>query len=79
MCQELTQYLLLVNYTSKEEKQTNSQTKRSGLWVPEADVGGEGKLDEGSQKGQTSNYRVKKYYECDAQHDKIINTSLHYK
>ena len=74
-----TNIAMLLNYTSKEEKQANSQKKRSGLWLPEADVGGEGKLDEGSQKAQTSSYKVSKYQQCDVQHAKIINTSLHYK
>ena len=47
---------LQVNYTSKISKQTNSQKKRS----EEAGVWG-GELDEGSQKVQTSSYKMNNY------------------
>ena len=43
-CVPGTNIVLLANYTSKEEKQTNSQKKRSGMWLPEADVGGGGQI-----------------------------------
>lgn len=40
---------------------SNSQKKRPDLWL--ADMGvGEGELDEGSQKAQTSSYGINKYY-----------------
>lgn len=35
-----------------ENKQKNSQKKRSGLWLSEVESMGEGKLDEGSTKGK---------------------------
>lgn len=54
------------------DKEIWSVGTRSRRW-------GGGKLDEGSQKDRLLIIEVKKYYECDAQHDKIINISLHYK
>ena len=68
-CVPGTNAMLQVNHTSKKE--TNSQKKRSNLWLPE--VGGErgkGELDEGGQKVQTYGYRITKYQECNVQHDK---------
>ena len=38
-CVPGTNIVLQVNYTSKTNKQTNSQKKRSDLWLPEAGVG----------------------------------------
>ena len=31
---------------------------------------GEGELDEGGQKVQTSSYKINKHYGCNVQHDK---------
>ena len=39
-CAPGTNIVLQVNYTSKTNKQTNSQKKRSDLWLPEAEGGG---------------------------------------
>ena len=41
--------------------QTNSYKKRSDLWLPEVGTEREGELDEGSQKVQTSSYKINKY------------------
>ena len=72
-CVTGTNIVLQVNYTSKTNKQTNKQTnlekKRSDLRFPKARGGG-GELDEGGQKGQTSSYKISKYYGCNVQHDK---------
>ena len=40
--------------------------------------GGGGELDEGSQKVQTSSYKINKYERCNIQRDKD-NTAVHYK
>ena len=57
------------SYTSKTNRQTNSEkeirfvvTKGMGL--------GEGELEEGGQKVQTSSYKINKYWGCNVQHDK---------
>lgn len=50
---------------------------RLDLWLPEA--GEREGLDEGSQKFQTSRYKINKYQGYKVQHDKIINTAVHYK
>ena len=56
-----TNIVLQVNYTSKTNK-TNKLIgkKRSDLWLQRQGVG-EGELDEGSKKGQTSNLKINKY------------------
>ena len=66
-CVPGTNIVLQVYYTPKT-KQTNSQKKRSDLWLPEAG-GGQGELDEGGQKVQTSSYKINTYQGCNVQHD----------
>ena len=56
----VTNIVLQVNYTTKTNKQ-NSQKKRSDSWLPEVGGMGEGELDEGGQKLQTSSYKINKY------------------
>ena len=41
-------------------------------------MGGEGGLDGGGQKVQTSSYKTNKYQRCDVQHEKHINAPVHY-
>ena len=50
-------------------KQTNSQKKRSDLWLPEIRGWGGRVLDEDRQKVKTSNYKIKKHYGCNIQRD----------
>ena len=59
-----TNIVLKVNYTLKTNKQTNSQRKRSDLWLPWAEEWGERELDEGSQKVQIPSYKINKYQRC---------------
>ena len=68
-CGPGTNIVLQVNYTSKTNKKTNSQQKRSDLWSPEWGIG-KGELDEDSQKVQTSGYKINKSQGCNVQHDK---------
>ena len=54
-----------------ENKQTNKLIeKRSHLQLPEAGGYMKGELDGGSQKVQTSSYKINKSQGCNGQHDK---------
>ena len=66
-CVTGTNIVLQVNYTSKTRKQTNSQKKRSDLWLPA--VGGGYNPEEGGHKGQTSGFMTNKYQGYNVQHD----------
>ena len=61
-------FYLQVNYTSKTNKQT--YRKRDQICGYQRRGLGEGELDEGNQKVQTSNYKTSKQQGCDVQHDK---------
>ena len=51
-----------------EPKKTNKLTETDDLWLPEVEGWGEGELEEGGQKVQTSSYKINKYYGCNVQH-----------
>ena len=68
-CVTGTTIMLYINYTLKSTKQTNSQKKIRFLVTSGGGLG-EGELDEGVQKVQTSSYKINKYQGCNIQHDK---------
>ena len=56
------------NYTSKGNK---FKEKVSRFVVTRDGGSGEGLINEGSQKTQTSSYEINKYYGCNVQPDKL--------
>ena len=56
------------SHSYMEPKKTNKLTETDDLWLPEVEGWGEGELEEGGQKVQTSSYKINKYYGCNVQH-----------
>ena len=51
---------MILSVESKTKQKTNILEKRSDSLLPKVGVG-EGELDEGGQKSQTSGYKINKY------------------
>ena len=66
VCQKLTQCCRPIIL----QKQTNSQKKKLGLWLPEAGGRGREELHEVSHKVETSSYKTNKQQGCNVQHSK---------
>ena len=68
-------------YTSKTNKQTQLQKKRSDLWLPESGDTGKGNWMKGVKMYQLEvSYKINQYYLCNAMYNMInmINTALCY-